>query len=360
MGHALRLPVKAPSGREVPPCRASLTPSGFTHSLSSRGSAMHLSFRDSTHPTRPVKAVKSPDRGAEEQAQSRELRVRGAPTTIPATDGYLLAATVFEPEGGSTETRTVVIAPATGVKRRYYERFAEFLSEQGLRAVTFDYRGIGDSLRENVRRQAGNMRDWGEKDLAGVLNHVAERFPKSRLVLVGHSAGGQLLGLTGSNRQVGAMLAVGAQSGYWRHWNAPRKFLMASIWYGLVPVFTELFSYFPMRMLKMGENLPAGVALEWARWCRNPQFFVDEHKQPLRGYFEGLRIPIRAYSFEDDTFAPRRAVDALMGFYKDALVDRVHLKPSELSTKAVGHFGFFREKFRDSLWQQSAEWLRTA
>jgi predicted alpha/beta hydrolase len=278
--------------------------------------------------------------------------------TIPAVDGFELAASLFEPEGAAA-TRTAVIAPATGVKRRYYEKFAGFLAEQGLRAVTFDYRGIGDSLRGDIRRQQGTMRDWGEKDLAGVLDYVKARNPEAPVVVVGHSVGGQLVGLTDRNRLVSGMLAVGAQSGYWRLWSPPLRYAMMGVWYGLIPGLTRALSYFPTRALKMGEDLPAGIALEWARWCRNPRFFVDEQGQPIPGHFEGFSIPIRAYSFEDDGFAPKRAVDELMGFYKDARVERRHLKPSEASARQVGHFGFFREKFRDNLWKESADWLRS-
>jgi len=33
--------------------------------------------------------------------------------------------------------------------------------------------------------------------------------------------------------------------------------------------------------------------------------------------------------------------------------------PRELGVKSIGHFGFFRERFRDSLWREAADWLET-
>ena len=30
-----------------------------------------------------------------------------------------------------------------------------------------------------------------------------------------------------------------------------------------------------------------------------------------------------------------------------------------LGVKSIGHFGFFRERFRDSLWREAADWLET-
>jgi predicted alpha/beta hydrolase len=32
-------------------------------------------------------------------------------------------------------------------------------------------------------------------------------------------------------------------------------------------------------------------------------------------------------------------------------------QPHEVGAKAIGHFGFFRERFRDSLWREAADWL---
>jgi len=31
--------------------------------------------------------------------------------------------------------------------------------------------------------------------------------------------------------------------------------------------------------------------------------------------------------------------------------------PRDLSAERIGHFGFFRESFRDTLWREAAQWL---
>jgi predicted alpha/beta hydrolase len=38
-------------------------------------------------------------------------------------------------------------------------------------------------------------------------------------------------------------------------------------------------------------------------------------------------------------------------------VDHRHVIPREVGAPAIGHFGFFRERFRDTLWRESAGWL---
>jgi predicted alpha/beta hydrolase len=274
---------------------------------------------------------------------------------LAARDGFALAGTLYEPADDSEYT--VVISSATAVRRRYYQRFAGFLCGHGLRVVTFDYRGIGDSLGSDIKEAKGTMRDWGENDLAGVLDSVVTRWPDARLQVVGHSAGGQFVGLAPGNQCIKALLTVGAQSGYWRLWPRPRRYLFATLWYLLMPGSTRLLGYFPARRLGLGEDLPGGVALQWARWCRNPAFIIDTDGSPLRRHFETLACPILAYSIADDSMAPQRAVEVLLSYYTRASIEHRHIRPLELGIAPLGHFGFFHDKSQATLWQDSLEWL---
>ena len=276
--------------------------------------------------------------------------------TIPATDGFSLEATVYEPEacrGG----RHVLLAAGTGVKRRFYDRYARFLCQQGFAVVTFDYRGIGGSRPASLPAFQATMRDWGEKDLAGVIEWVCANPACTKLLVVGHSVGGQLLGLAPNNAKVKAMVAVAVQSGYWGHWPGLAKFRMAGLWYFLMPGLTRIRGYFPAKRLRVGEDLPRGVALEWARWGRNRNYMVDENGVPLRSGFESFRSPILYFSFDDDAYAPKRAVEWMLGWYGSPSRVGHHVQPGDLGTRSIGHFGFFRELFKESLWQESSDWL---
>jgi predicted alpha/beta hydrolase len=70
-----------------------------------------------------------------------------------------------------------------------------------------------------------------------------------------------------------------------------------------------------------------------------------------------VRSPLRAYAITDDPFAPLGAVQALAALYPNAPWETRQVAPSELGVKSIGHFGFFRERFRDSLWRETADWL---
>lgn len=276
---------------------------------------------------------------------------------ITARDGVPLGVTLYEPESPAAADHIVVVSSATGVKRRFYDRFARFLADSGFLVVTFDYRGIGDSRPTSLRRFEAHMRDWGERDLAAVIDWAADRYPTARLLLIGHSVGGQLVGLAANAGRVAGMLFVAAQSGWYGHWPRPRRFGYAFLWRVLVPAVSGALGYFPARRLGLGEDLPAGVALEWARWCRNPNYMVDDAGHPLRPYFDRFTSRLVALSVADDLFAPRQAVDALVRWYTHADVRREHIEPRAFGLRSLGHFGFFRESGA-VLWPRALHLLR--
>ena len=63
--------------------------------------------------------------------------------TLPAMDGYPLGATLFLPRGA--KRHAVLINSATAVPRNIYRGFAGYLARRGYTALTYDYRGTGDS-----------------------------------------------------------------------------------------------------------------------------------------------------------------------------------------------------------------------
>ena len=48
------------------------------------------------------------------------------------------------------------------------------------------------------------------------------------------------------------------------------------LWFGMVPVLTALFGYFPGKPLRMVGDLPRGVALQWRKWCLHPEYLLAE------------------------------------------------------------------------------------
>ena len=250
-----------------------------------------------------------------------------------------------------------MIQAATGVKQEYYARFAAYLAGRDFTVLTFDYRGIGRSRPASLRGFTATMSDWALLDAAAALDFLAGNSRSGKILAVGHSFGGQAFGLLPHHERIGAALMVGSQSGYWRHWPPSGRAWMWPVTHVALPAISRALGYFPSSRLGFGEDLPAGVAIEWASWCRHPRYLVgalDAGESYAR-----FNARLRAYALTDDTFAPVGAVRALLALYSGARSELRQVTPREVGARRIGHFGFFREQFHDTLWREAADWLET-
>ena len=154
------------------------------------------------------------------------------------------------------------------------------------------------------------MTEWARLDARAAHEYVARHHGGAPVAILGHSFGGQLVGLIDEARDVAGAIFVGAQLGYYGYWPLAQRARLAVIWRALVPAFTATLGYLPGR-LGIGEDLPRGVAEEWARWCTHPDYLIAEHPDAA-ARFARFDRPTAFYSFTDDAFGPRRSVDALL------------------------------------------------
>ncbi|HUL96821.1 MAG TPA: alpha/beta fold hydrolase [Usitatibacter sp.] len=246
------------------------------------------------------------------------------------------------------------IGAAMGVRREYYAPLAQFFADHGIHVLTFDYRGMGGSRRGPLRRLEADVRTWAEKDLAAMLVEARKPAPSLPLLFVGHSLGGQILGVTPGREAVSAAVTVNAGSGYYR-FNDRMKGRVRLLWFFLFPVLTPVFGYFPGRRLRMIGDLPKGVADQWRRWCLHPEYHLAEG-EGWRRLMAEFEAPILRYSFADDEMITERATDSLHSFYRSARIERRHVTPARGAP--IGHFGYFNERNRGTLWAGTLEWLR--
>jgi predicted alpha/beta hydrolase len=276
--------------------------------------------------------------------------------TLVTPDGAAIALRTWEPP--RIEHGSVVIGGAMGVRQDFYRPFAEWLSRQGWRVTTFDYRGSGASLPtgHSLRDVQADLFDWA-RDYEAVVDHAHAALPGRPLYLVGHSLGAQLPGLLGNQHKVSGMLSVAAGSGYWRE-NAPR--VRRTIWYFwwvVVPLATRLFGYFPGRKLRKVGDLPRGVILQWRRWCLDPRYSVGAEGEPVRQRYASVRFPVLALSITDDELMTLRGTHSLVNLYENARREVHRIAPADLSLPRIGHFGAFRPEHETRMWPRMAEWL---
>ena len=276
--------------------------------------------------------------------------------TIHTSDGRSIVATVYQSDGRllvMNEETTVIVASAMGVSQTYYRSFASNIAGKLGRVITFDYRGIGQSQKAADHKT--DLTAWGARDLDAIISWCEHAYPRSKLVFVGHSVGGQLLPFADRAVKIQAAFLVAAQSGYWRHWRGPWRYRVLTGWYAM-PIVARAFGKLPYQFLGGGVDVPKGVALQWARWGRHRDYMLSQPHLRIRERFASLTIPMSIVSIKDDPMAPERSVDVLADYYSMAKIDRVIIDPADVG-HPIGHFGFFRSKNQD-LWKAVCDYLR--
>ena len=270
------------------------------------------------------------------------------------SNAEVLSATLFE---ANKKESVLIIASATGVRQAYYQRFAQFVAENGITVITFDYCGIGRSLKKGIKQLDNNAADWGRNDLESVIQYVIANYPNSNKVILGHSIGGQLVGLAKSSQQLDKIVLVAAQSGYWKYWKGIGRLKMWFNWYVLFPLILNIFGYLNSKKISGMENLPKNVANQWRNWGKKNNYLFSD-KTIEETYYEQIMVDVTAFSIEDDDFAPLEAVDWLTEKFQNAKKKSVHLLPGDFSLAKIGHFGVFKERFKNTIWTQILDEIR--
>jgi predicted alpha/beta hydrolase len=286
--------------------------------------------------------------------------------TFPAVDGYVLGATLFLPRGA--KRHAVLINSATAVPRKIYRGFAGYLARRGCAVLTYDYRGIGDSRQRALvgynqpRSLVGftaSMSDWAALDITAAVAWMRERYHDLPLSYVGHSFGGQALGLLANNGEVSRALLIAAQAGYWRLMASPERYRVFALLNFVGTPLTRLLGYAP-GWSGIGEDLPKGVFEQWVRWVMHKRYLFDDPDLKALSNFARYKGPLRSLCLSDDPWATRPAVELLCSGFTSTNPEILTITPADAGATAVGHLGFFRREHRDTLWRGAAEWMEAA
>lgn len=269
--------------------------------------------------------------------------------TVSLPGGREITAVFYKPAG---EVKgAVLVAPAMGVSQNYYAHFASWLSGEGYAVHTFDYFGIGRSLKGSMRKADVDISGWVSGDCNVMADIARLAAPGLPFYWIGHSLGGQVIGLLPGKERISKALMIASGSWYWRE-NSPelaRKVWL--LWYFMVPVALPVFGYFPGKKLGMVGDLPKKVMAQWRRWCLNPRYMIGVERGAAEQFSE-FGAPLVSISFEDDEMMSARNIASLESFYTDAQKKIIRLAPQDVEAERIGHFGFFRREFKETLWSE--------
>ena len=264
----------------------------------------------------------------------------------------------------------MLINSATAVPRKIYRGFAGYLARRGCAVLTYDYRGTGDSRQKALDGYnqpksligfKASMSDWAALDVTAAVAWMRERYRNLPLNYVGHSFGGQALGLLANNTEVSRALLIAAQAGYWKLMASPERYRVYVMLNFVGTPLTRLLGYAP-GWSGLGDGSAEGRVPAMGRLGHERALSV-RRSQRLTGVAEFSRNykgALRALCLSDDPWATRPAVELLCSGFTATKPEIVTIAPTDVGAARIGHFGFFRPEHRDTLWRGAAEWLLPA
>ncbi|MDZ7897477.1 MAG: hypothetical protein U5N85_05545 [Arcicella sp.] len=218
-------------------------------------------------------------------------------------------------------------------------------------------RGIGLSKHQPLKGFDASMTDWASKDFTAVILYVKSNFNTHKKILVGHSFGGNSIGMSSEANSFDAYITIASQFGYWKFFNASYQPFLLWLFFIAMPLMTKIYGYFPSRVKKLGEELPKGVALDWITLMTNSNSMLTLSAKS-GNFYETIKKPMLIISISDDQLAPQKAVDELSKrVYKNALTKRLHIVAEKI--KPIGHLNFFKKQFETDLWTIPTNWIET-
>ncbi len=251
-----------------------------------------------------------------------------------------------------------------GVAARCYRHFARFLAASGIPVLTYDFRGIGLSKPITLRRFPATIEDWAEFDCAAAIDWLRSRCKPAQLIGVGHSVGSMLFGGAPNSEKLAKLVMIGAHTGFYGDYRRAYRLPMAVLWHGVMPALTNVFGFFPGQLLRLGDDIPKGVAMQWAR-RRTPIFrssVAASQFDRMQRFFERCsqtQLDTLMLTFTDDGFATKAGAARVREYFPKLNVEHWLISPSQMGLKRIGHFGFFRREAQSSLWPPILKYLTT-
>ena len=268
---------------------------------------------------------------------------------LKTSDHNLISVTVFEPQ--NPNGKLLLINSATGVKQQVYFSFAKYFAENGFTAITYDYRGIGESKPKKMNGFHATMRIWGTDDFKTVTDFIKKNYQNHQKFCLGHSVGALIIGMNEDAHIFDKFIFVATQDAYIGNLKANIA-ASAVLGFGIaVPLTTKFFGYFPAHRFGLGESLPKGVAYDWRTLILNKKSTSRLYEKIATHFSKDLKQETFIIHAEDDPWVTMKGMENLMNnVYPHLKKTYREIKVSDSEKGEIGHINFFRS-FNKSLWK---------
>ena len=241
----------------------------------------------------------------------------------------------------------VLLNPGTATKTSFYRPFVEFLVGQGYHVFLWNYRGFGESKEGSLKDRAYQFSDIGFYDIPAAIDYVKDCYPDLPLYCIGHSAGGQQLGLANNFDKIDGLIVVAASAGYFAYMPFFYRIKANFFFRFFAPISSLIFGYVPASKLNLMEDLTAPLAREWGEWCREKELFFSPRlygKIVAQGTGKNFKMPIHVFVADDDEICTEKN---MKNFWKNISSSEgiffTKYKARDFPSQKIGHFGYFKK-----------------
>ncbi|WP_433720610.1 alpha/beta fold hydrolase [Actinoplanes sp. CA-051413] len=228
---------------------------------------------------------------------------------VPSTDGVTLTV---EEYGEPGRAASVVFLPALGVPVAYYGPLFRAWAAAGRHVVGVELRGMPQSPVADLRRDSFGYAHLVRDDLPAVFTDPAVA-GAAKVVLVGHSLGGQLALLSGAAGTVRpdavVTLATGTSSPFARSGRLARAQRAAGVRF--VGAVTCSLGYWPGHRLGFAGRQPRTLMNDWGYEARYGRYRLRGDRTDYEAALADLSVPALLVDIAGDRMIPRAAVDHL-------------------------------------------------
>lgn len=255
--------------------------------------------------------------------------------TVSFSDGSSTEISFFRTS--EPDAPVILCLPAMGVRAAYYEVLADTLADEGFHTVLADHRGNGGSSVRASRRVSFGYTDILELELPAIVETVCQEFGTERVVIVGHSLGGQMgLMFAARSERVSHVALVASGSAWYRKVPGIRsvgRFLGLQLMF----VTTLLWGYLPKWLPFAGQEARR-IMLDWGFESMTGRYRVSRSSVDYEKALAESTAPTLFVVFPDDPFVPGACSEHLAGKLRTAKVARQEITPEQLRLKKTDHF----------------------
>ncbi len=244
----------------------------------------------------------------------------------------------------------------TATKKEFYLSFLYYLAENGYVCCLWDYRGSGASAPKDLSKCSYTYSDYGIKDMPAIKHYLCNRFPELPFLLFGHSAGGQQIGFMNDLSNISGVVNYAVSTGYAPDMPFSYRIQSFYFFYIFTPLSILITGYLKAKKFGIMEDLPAKVVTEWKAWCTKKDYLFDKKffgKTIPEGNFKKFDFPIHTFWTVDDTISNEKNLRSFWKHVKSSQpITFTKLVPFEIGEKEIGHFGLFKPRVKNMLWDK--------